>query len=1345
MIKFLYVFKRLPKVISLSVAGLLILNFSYYEKTFAGKTGSCSLNNIDSIKGLKDYYKDFFPVGVSVSPNSLTGAQSVLILKHFQSLTAENVMKPALIHPEENRYYWDNADKIVNFAVANGMLMRGHTLCWHKQTPGWMFKDPVGNTVSKEVLLSRLKDHITKVVTRYKNKVYAWDVVNEAIDDDDSKYLRDTEWYKICGEEYIAKAFQWAHEADPNALLFYNDYNTESPAKRDKVYRMLKNLLDKGVPIHGIGLQGHWNIYDPSEKNLRDAIEKFSSLGLKIQITELDVSVYSSDESDPSDKIFTAERELKQIEKYKMVFRVFRDYKSVITGVTFWNVSDKTSWLDNFPVKGRKNYPLLFDQNLKPKKAYWEVIKFLNAKSINESFISTENGKGKLAITASGKSTPLLISSNDWPGVIRAFKDLQSDIGKTASIVPELYTDNVPDAKEIIIAGTIGKSAIIDKLVQDKKIDISLIKGQWETFLIQIINTPLPGVRKALIIAGSDKRGTIYGIYEISKQIGVSPWYWWADVPVLKKNAIYVNTGRYTQGSPSVRYRGIFLNDEAPDLTNWIREKFGYVTLTANPPVPNGVANYGHEFYTRLFELLLRLKGNYLWPAMWNNAFNEDDPENPKLADEYGIVMGNSHQEPMLRAQKEWDRRYLRSIGTWNWAKNPDILESFWRDGIKRNKNYESIVTIGLRGANDTEMSPGGPQANMAMLEKIVDVQRKILTDEINTDITKIPQLWCLYKEVQDYYNAGMRVPDDVTLLWAEDNWGNIRRLPTVEERKRSGGAGIYYHFDYHGGPRSYQWLNTSPIAKIWDQMSLAKQYGADRIWIVNVGHFKGYELPMEYFLDLAWNTEGQTNENINEYTEQWASRQFGQTYSSEIAGILSGYTKYNGRRKPELLSPSTYSLINYNEAEKVVEEYKTLAAKADEIFNKLPEEMHDAFYQLVLFPTKASAMVNELYLAAGKNNLYARQGRASTTDMANQTRLLFRNDTSLMGYFNRLFAGGKWKHFMDQSHLGYTTWADPPLNSLRAINLKESNVPDAPSMGISVEGSEAVWPGDLSDPVLPQFDIFSRQSHCIDVFNRGKGTFNFNVTTDNTWIIINKTKGAFGFDDRIWVTVDWTKIPKGKSRGTVKISGTGNEVTVLINAFNPVEITTESLRGFVEGEGYVSIEAEHFTRSIEAGTSRWIRIDNYGHTLSAMRANAEVDAASAVPGTNSPCLEYQMFLFSTGSFDISSIFSPTLNFMAGRALQYAISFDNETPQIITLVPEDYNARNGNSDWEKSVCDNVRISHSTHNINSTGYHTLKLFMIDPGVVLQKIIVNSGGLKPSYLGPPESYFNPTNSK
>jgi hypothetical protein len=609
----------------------------------------------------------------------------------------------------------------------------------------------------------------------------------------------------------------------------------------------------------------------------------------------------------------------------------------------------------------------------------------------------------------------------------------------------------------------------------------------------------------------------------------------------------------------------------------------------------------------------------------------------------------------------------------------------------------------------------------------------------MNPDVTKVPQLWCLYKEVQDYYKNGMRVPDDVTLLWAEDNWGNIRRLPTSEERKRTGGAGIYYHFDYHGGPRSYQWINTNPISKIWDQMSLAKQYGADRIWIVNVGHFKGYELPTEYFLDLAWNTEKQTNNNIDKYTRQWIATEFGETYSEDIAGILSAYIKYNSRRKPELLSPFTYSLINYREAERIVEDFNDIAFKAEKMYSKLPVEMHDAFYQLVLFPTKASALVNELYLAAGKNDLYARQGRASTNDMASKLRSLFQADTSLMGYYNRDFANGKWKHFMDQSHLGYTSWVDPPVNSLRAINIKEIEVPDSAGMGISIEGSETVWPGEPGDPVLPEFDIFKKQSHYIDIFNKGKTPFEFSAISTNPWITFNKTKGTFGKDERLWITVDWNKVSKGKNHGTVRITGTGKEVTVKINAFKPTELTPESVLGFVESEGFVSIEAEHYTNKIDADTSRWIRIEDYGHTLSAMRATAAVDAAPATPGKDSPCLEYHMYLFSTGSFDVNSIFAPTLNFIEGRGLQYAISFDNKTPQTITLVPENYNAQNRNTDWEKSVSDNARFSHSIHIINTPGYHTLKIWMIDPGVVLQKIVVNTGGLKPSYLGPPESFF------
>jgi hypothetical protein len=632
----------------------------------------------------------------------------------------------------------------------------------------------------------------------------------------------------------------------------------------------------------------------------------------------------------------------------------------------------------------------------------------------------------------------------------------------------------------------VGKSPVIDQLIRAKKIDASGILGKWESFFIQTVADPLPGVSSALVIAGSDKRGTIYGIYDLSEQIGVSPWYWWSDVTPEHKDALFINPGKYQQGEPSVRYRGIFFNDEKPDLDYWVRAKFG------EHATPGGgtetVANFNGKFYSKVFELILRLKGNYLWPAMWNNAFAEDDPDNPRLADEYGIVMGTSHQEPMMRAQKEWDWHLRQQYGNWNFATQEEVMTKFWRDGVEQRKNFENIYTVGLRGENDTAMVQGQAES-ITLLQRIIDVQRKIIAAVVNPNVQAVPQLWALYKEVQGYYEKGLRVPDDVTLLWAEDNWGDVRRLPTAEERKRAGGAGIYYHFDYHGGPRSYQWLNTNPIAKIWDQMSLAKQYGADRVWIVNVGHFKGYELPTEYFLDLAWNTDRWTNENIHEYTRLWAAREFGDQYAADTADILAKTTKYNGRRKPELVDAGTYSLVNFQEAENVVADFNAITAKAQAIFDKLPKDKKDAFYQLVFFPTKASANLNEMYVAAAKNALYAAQGRASANDYAEKARALFKVDADLMTYFNKIFVDSRWDHFMDQSHIGYTSWQDPPANTMNAIRLTSTTVPVSAGLGVAVQGSTAAWPGATGDAQLPRFDALNQQKYFIDVFNKGAGT----------------------------------------------------------------------------------------------------------------------------------------------------------------------------------------------------------------------------------------------------------------
>ncbi len=936
-----------------------------------------------------------------------------------------------------------------------------------------------------------------------------------------------------------------------------------------------------------------------------------------------------------------------------------------------------------------------------------------------QQYVETAYSEGDFRLAQKDSLAVLYVDSADWPGVVRAANDLQADIARVTNRTPEITNDQNCLGKSVVIIGTLGKSRIIDQLIKNGKLDAKQITGKWESFIIEVVPQPMPGVDNALIIAGSDKRGTIYGIYDLSEQIGVSPWYWWADVPVEKKDSLFIKAGVYVQGPPAVKYRGIFLNDEAPCLTGWVKEKFG---------------DYNSKFYTKVFELLLRLKANYLWPAMWNNAFNEDDPNNPRLADEYGIVMGTSHQEPMLRAQKEWDRRHKEH---WNYYTDANALREFWREGIRRNKNHESIITIGLRGANDTPLVPNGTVAQcMGFLEEIVNVQRKIIAEEINPDVTKVPQLWCLYKEVQEYYEKGLRVPDDVTLLWADDNWGNVRRLPTEEERKRTGGVGIYYHFDYHGGPRSYEWLDSIQITKIWEQMNLAHEYGANRIWIVNVGDLKPLEFPIEFFMTFARDPQRWPKEKISEYTRLWAKREFGPKYAEDIADIMSRYTKYHARRKAELLEPTTYSITNYREADTVSADFNAITTKAEQISKNLPENARDAFFQLVLYPTKALAQVIDLYIVAGKNKLYAGQKRAGTNDLAAKARELFKADAKLSLYYNRQMANGKWNHMMDAVHIGFTSWNPPRKNNMPDV--REIDLAAEADMGVTVEGSDKSWPGASGEPALPQFDVFNQQKRYIDIFNKGQTPFEFSATASEPWIILSKAGGPIGKEIRLWVDVDWSRVPPGVSNGSVKITGPGEKaVTVKASSFNPKEISRSSLEGFVEANGYVSIEAEHYTNKIDAGDVRWEKIDDYGRTLSSMTV-FPVTAKSVTPPENSPCLEYKMYLFNPGNIEVEAIFAPTLNFVPGRGLRYAISFDDQPPQIVNILTANFNAENGNRKWEKSVRDAVHEVKSTHTLSEPGYHTLKIWMVDPAVVLQKLIVDTGGVKPSYLGPPESY-------
>lgn len=799
----------------------------------------------------------------------------------------------------------------------------------------------------------------------------------------------------------------------------------------------------------------------------------------------------------------------------------------------------------------------------------------------------------------------IYVDRNDFTVVKKSAELLSRDIEKvTGRKVPVVHS---PVKGGMIVIGSMEKSALINDLVSGGQI---ARVSAWEEYRIKAL-------KNMLIITGSDRRGTAFGVFEVSRQIGVSPWYWWADVPVKQKKNLYLNPELDISDAPKVKYRGIFINDEAPALSGWSREKFGGFT---------------HQFYGHVFELMLRLKANYLWPAMWGSAFYDDDPENINIADDYAIVIGTSHHEPMNRAHDEW-RRYGK--GAWNYQQNKDSLQAFWRDGFKRAWN-EKITTVGMRGDGDEPMTR---ETATGLLEQIVNDQRNIIEDISGKPAAETPQLWALYKEVQEYYDKGMRVPDDITLLLCDDNWGNIRKLPAPDAPARKGGYGIYYHFDYVGGPRNHKWINTTQIIRVWEQMNLAYRYGVKDIWIVNVGDIKPMEFPISFWCDFAWNPDKTGPDDVRRYAENWATEQFGKEQAKEIAGILTRYTKYNSRRKPELLDAGTYSLDHYKEFERVTREYNDLLKEAETVKTKLPEKYHDAWFQLALHPVKAMANLYELYYNVARNKKAFERKENTTNGYADTARKAFEKD-SLISVEYHLMNNGKWNHMMSQTHIGYTSWQQPEFNVMPGVNYLE----------------EA---GDL-----PEAE-----------------------------------------EDRPPVQAD---VPE-KLTGNV----------------------------FFERDKQLAIHAQNFSKTINSKGITWQILPDLGKFEDAV-TTFPVTAPAQTPGGNTPHLEYDFYTYSEGVFEITAYFSPSLNFhFTGEGLQYAVSVDDEAPQIISLNKEDKDSISGI--WNTWVAEGVIKKTSKHSINEPGKHTLRYWMVNNGVVLQKIVADFGGVKPSYLGPPETLY------
>ncbi len=832
-----------------------------------------------------------------------------------------------------------------------------------------------------------------------------------------------------------------------------------------------------------------------------------------------------------------------------------------------------------------------------------------------EGPVAVCDGKGEgFALIRDGKPATVYVDAGAVAAVSRVADDFASDLEKVSGIAPAMVHDLSGVSGDVVVIAQAGSPLITD-WVKQGLISTDVIIGQWEAY--EQVVTGRPGGGKALVIIGADRRGAVYGTYDISARMGVSPWTWWADVPVAQKTDVTVMAGmRHDQ--PVVKYRGFFLNDEEPALGGWAREKFG---------------GLNHQFYAKVFELDLRLKGNMLWPAMWGKSIADDDPESLKTADDYGIVLGTSHHEPMTRAQEEWHRHQDQGVtgGAWDYTKNADNLRTFWRGGMERAKPYETLVTVGMRGDGDEPMTEG---TATQLLQTIVADQRKIIAEITGKPASETPQVWALYKEVQDYYDHGMSAPDDVTLLFADDNWGQIRRLPDPKAQPRAGGYGVYYHFDYVGGPRNYKWVNSTQIEKTWQQMELAHESGADRLWIVNVGDLKPVEYPLSFFLDMAWNPDAMTPDAVKAYPEWWAAQQFGPEHATEIGEVLTRYSQYNARRKAELLDAGVFGKDPQWSAR--TGDYQALNLRAEDIGRSLPQETAAAWFELVQYSVAASANLYELYDRVARNHALAASNPAAAGDEATAANWAFGRDSTLAAAYNETM-DGKWDHMMDQTHIGYTGWQQP--------------------------------------------------------------------------------------DENIMPDVTGTSDPEA-------------ETPIADPAPTPAPAPFDPAKRFSDQGGFVAIEAEHFVRKVERKPVRWAVIPNLGRTLSSVLSLPQTAAPSDAGMSNATRLEYDVTLGHDADATLNLYVAPTLDVRGRGGLRVAVAIDDGAPQVLS-----FDLKPDTPAWNAAVSDNIVVLSAVFPGLKAGSHTIKVFRVDGNAVLERLVLDTGGLKPSYLGPPESPMLP----
>ncbi|MGW0421303.1 glycosyl hydrolase 115 family protein [Streptomyces sp. NPDC003015] len=935
---------------------------------------------------------------------------------------------------------------------------------------------------------------------------------------------------------------------------------------------------------------------------------------------------------------------------------------------------------------------------------------------------AASSGRPDFPLAAGGAAVGIFVDAADDRAVVRAAGDLQSDVERVSGTRPDLLRTLPRSTPLLVLVGTLGASPVIDRLAAQGRLDVSRVRGRWEASVTQVIERPLPGVDRALVIAGSDRRGTVYGIYDTSERIGVSPWYWWADVPVERRDTVTVPAGPFTRREPSVRYRGIFINDEQ-NLTTW-----SHRTQETDK-------NIGPETYKRVFELLLRLKANYLWPAMhpYSDFFNKYR-ENPELADRYGIVVGSSHPEALLRnGVHEWEPWIAEhpnadgSAPVYDYTVNPAVISDYWRARARQNAAYESSWTLGMRGLHDsaleTKYATTVPE-KVAVMNDIIADQRRILAEEVGAAAE--PQIFIPYKEVLDLYNAGVRVPDDVTLIWPDDNHGNMRQLPNETERARPGGNGIYYHLSYWGRPKSYLWLDTTQVAKVWQELRRVYEHGTDRMWIFNVGDVKSIETGLSFAMDMAWDVDRWEADEVEGFLAEWAGRQFGRRHAHEIAAIRTEYYRLAGELRPEFIAAGLVSVVHHgDEAGRRMAAYDHLLARVRAVGAELPEAYRDAFYELVEYPVHGAYLMNLKYYWADRNALAVRQGRgAGANRFADLALAAHTAEAALTSRYNSEVAGGKWDGFVNP----YPSQIPkaPGRPAVSRVTRQETS-----GLGVAAEGNETGAARPLS------FSSYTRDRRFVDVFNTGFLPLEWAAETSHPWVLLSATGGSLTEQRRVWVEIDWERVPEGVQEATVVLTGAGQRFEVPLRVVNG----RRRARGFVEAHGYVSIDAAHTDQRVSRGGCRWRTVRGLGRRTGAVEAVPST--AAPITGdfaSRAPELRYRVRFSGTGTFPVTVFRLPSLDERGQRRL--AVGLDDQP--VTVLSGQTVATGNRGDAWARQVEDGVERLTAAVTVAEAGEHVLRIFMVDPAIAVDQIVIDTGGLPATYLAPPESYhpvFNP----